>query len=452
MVCRAPVRLEGAAWLEGAGWLDALLDAPRDARTGAVVPGHVRSAGDAAAHAGDEVFATTRAVLRRVAALPDADDGGDLDAVLRRLGLSIGVAAAVTAALASPPPAQALAPDRHARRVAASRLFDDAFYRARVPEAGADALGHYCREGWRAGRAPNAYFDPAHYRRAHMRSGADEDPLLHYLRHRRDGVRPSPWFDPAFVRWSLHLAPDEDPLACFLARRAHEDVSPVPGFDAARYRAARPDLRYRGADPFGHYLEHGQAEGTDPSAWFDSSFYRARMMMPARRGARANPLLDWLARRDEPGMMVSWRDAIDAAHGRVAARGGDAIELDFVWCDGLPQDVGALRAVLAAPATTALRFIPVLRNEALASRPLLASGAAARLRAPYDDELDDPDIRARLAECFADPRQLTSDGAVVLGVAPGAQTERAMRWAARLAAGHAAPVVLRLARGGDARP
>ena len=57
-------------------------------------------------------------------------------------------------------------------------------------DAGSEPLLHFCRYGWREGRWPNRYFDPAWYlqRNPDVRV-ADMNPLLHYV---RDGDREGP--------------------------------------------------------------------------------------------------------------------------------------------------------------------------------------------------------------------------------------------------------------------
>ena len=57
---------------------------------------------------------------------------------------------------------------------------------------GLEPLLHFYRYGWREGRKPNRYFDPAWYlqRNPDVRV-AGMNPLLHYVRHGdREGRRP----------------------------------------------------------------------------------------------------------------------------------------------------------------------------------------------------------------------------------------------------------------------
>ncbi len=411
-------------------WLRRLLAETWTADTGAVA-GVVRFV------PGCPVLVTTRATLRRIASLPPDEAHGDgPEAAFRRLNLAIRPVA-VGGAVGGTDIADGNDEASHRGRVRRSGLFDDAHYANEAPDvaaAGGDLVSHYCTYGWRENRSPNFYFDPAWYRRRHMEEHERDtlDPLLHWMRYRRSGVRPSPLFDPAFIRWTLHLEPERDPLAAFLARRRDEDIAPVPGFDAGYYRRRRRDMAYRRSDPFEHYVRHGAREGANPSAWFDTAFYRARHL-PGTAWVRLNPLIHWLENRDRPGVVTSaaaeLRDRIRAAR----AAGRTSIDVEFAWYDGVPQGIETLRALLAATTLDTLPFRLVLRNEALASRPGLAPRAAALIRSPYEDPDEDADLCARLAECLADPRALCdASGAYLLGIATGRETARATAWVARL--------------------
>jgi hypothetical protein len=52
-------------------------------------------------------------------------------------------------------------------------------------------------------------------------------------------------------------------------------------FDAGFYRATYPEVARSGVDPFLHYVRRGVAQGHDPSADFDTAFYR-RQSGPTR--------------------------------------------------------------------------------------------------------------------------------------------------------------------------
>jgi hypothetical protein len=170
--------------------------------------------------------------------------------------------------------------------LAASNLFDAAFYLAAYPDVragGGDALAHFCRHGWREGRNPNAHFDIGWYLRDNPEvARAGGNPLAHYIQSgEREGRRPCARFDPAWYRGFAGLAPDASALAHFLARCG--GAAPAHAwFDAAWYVAQYPDVAAAGVDPFAHYVLDGAAEGRGlgsdapiiaGSGLFDASFY-----------------------------------------------------------------------------------------------------------------------------------------------------------------------------------
>jgi glycosyltransferase involved in cell wall biosynthesis len=162
-------------------------------------------------------------------------------------------------------------------------------------------MTHFHRFGWREGRCPNAYFDPAWYVRQYPDvASADVDPLLHYIQHgEAEGRRPVPHFDPAWYRRAYQVPPNTLALQHFLERRHGGTVSPVPEFDPAFYLQNAPDVGDAGMDPFEHYLVTGATEGRAPSADFDPDFYRRTFL---RDQPSANPLLHYRQHRDQPGM------------------------------------------------------------------------------------------------------------------------------------------------------
>ena len=184
-----------------------------------------------------------------------------------------------------------------------SGLFAATFYASAAPDLpqGADLLAHYHDQGWREGRWPNAYFDPAWYIATNVDVAAlNTDPLLHYVSYgEREGRRPIAWFDPGWYR-TRHSAPDTiHCLAHFLTHRFSGEVSPIAEFDAAWYCATYPDVAAAGVDPFEHYRVQGFREARDPSPDFDTRYYRQRHL---RGQPEQNPLLHFLAHRSEPGI------------------------------------------------------------------------------------------------------------------------------------------------------
>jgi glycosyltransferase involved in cell wall biosynthesis len=167
--------------------------------------------------------------------------------------------------------------------------------------AGADPLADYHDHGWRCGHWPNAYFDPAWYAASNADvAGAGTDPLLHYVSYgEREGRRPVAWFDPAWYR-ARHPVPDDmHCLRHFLLHRRDGSASPIAEFDSGWYLVRYPDVADAGMDPMEHYLVQGFREDRNPSAGFDTRFYRLRYL---RRQPEENPLLHYLRHRDEPGI------------------------------------------------------------------------------------------------------------------------------------------------------
>jgi glycosyltransferase involved in cell wall biosynthesis len=184
-----------------------------------------------------------------------------------------------------------------------SGLFDPATYLTRYGSVGAgvDPLAQYHDEGWRAGRWPNPYFDPDWYRAEYpdvAASGAD--PLLHYVSYGEgEGRRPVAWFDPVWYRAHHQVPPGLHALRHFLLHRHQGSVRPIAEFDSAWYLATYPDVAAAGMDPVEHYLVQGFREGRNPSAGFDTRFYRLRYL---RGQPDTVPLLHYLAHRGQPGV------------------------------------------------------------------------------------------------------------------------------------------------------
>ncbi len=163
------------------------------------------------------------------------------------------------------------------RRVIASGLFDEAYYRRHeLQDAGprVSPLMHYLSLGAGEHRAPSALFDVDWFAR-----GCDpplapgESPILRFLDQAPGGqADPHPLFS---VRWYLEqvggsTAAAGNPLAHFLTGGT---FSPHPLFEPAYYLEHGPDVEAAGWNPLVHYLEYGASEGRDPHPLFDSSFY-----------------------------------------------------------------------------------------------------------------------------------------------------------------------------------
>lgn len=174
-------------------------------------------------------------------------------------------------------------------------LFSTAFYVSQLPDlaaSGQNALRHYLTQGWRTGCSPHPVFDPAYYLAQNPDLTREAcDPLSHYLRYGAAARRsPHPLFD---IDFYLRETPDSadagiEPLTHFLLKGAREGRRPNPLFDCAYYLQAYPEVAATGASPLEHFIRFGWREGKNPSAAFDVQDYLARH--PDVRASGENPL------------------------------------------------------------------------------------------------------------------------------------------------------------------
>jgi len=124
-------------------------------------------------------------------------------------------------------PAEAGCDARDVAELRRSGLFDVAHYLASGPDPGGDPHLHYLHDGWRKGRQPNPYFDPAWYIAStpELCTGECLDPVFHYV------------------------------LVGALRR-----ADPGPWFDTQAYLAAHPAAADSGLSPLGHALRSGAPE------------------------------------------------------------------------------------------------------------------------------------------------------------------------------------------------
>ncbi|WP_374764424.1 rhamnosyltransferase WsaF family glycosyltransferase [Yunchengibacter salinarum] len=217
------------------------------------------------------------------------------------------------AAGASPVDERSLSEDQRQRydAIRESGLFDDGFYLSHHQDLrgkSLDALAHYVMTGSGEGRWPNPYFDPAWYRRTHMRTDSTLEPLLHYARFGTDpDLMPSLRFDSRAYVTDHPKAADSGmtPLGFHLNRgrklgykvkslvdskgltaRQRETYNAIKAtglFDEAWYRRAHPDLKDSKLDLLAHYVVAGTDEGRRPNAYFDTGWYATRFL-PAASG------------------------------------------------------------------------------------------------------------------------------------------------------------------------
>jgi GT2 family glycosyltransferase len=181
--------------------------------------------------------------------------------------------------------------------IAASGLFDSAWYLNRYPDvraASIDPLLHYVRHGAAEGRDPNPLFDSDWYLKTNPDVGAAGiNPLVHYIEYGDFECRdPHPLFDTDWYLAGNPEAAHSNLLRHYLEHGAVTGGDPGPLFDTAWYLKQNPDVRAAGVNPLLHYLEQGASEGRDPNALFDSDWYLT--VNPDVRADGVNPLTHYV--------------------------------------------------------------------------------------------------------------------------------------------------------------
>lgn len=156
-------------------------------------------------------------------------------------------------------------------------------------------------------------------------------------------------------------------------------------FDAAHYRAAHPEVARSGVDPFLHWVRRGAALGHDPSADFDTAFYRRQsgatrldplrhyLRIGAAAGLDPNPgfsTLMYLIRYPDVGYaginpLLHYRQN-GRAEGRIGAPAASDPD-GWVALDGVPEARRWAYPAKGAPGfgLTLLRDAPVTAGPAL---------------------------------------------------------------------------------------
>ncbi|WP_075216452.1 hypothetical protein [Mongoliimonas terrestris] len=179
--------------------------------------------------------------------------------------------------------------------VAASGLFDAAWYTNAYPDVGRSGLppiAHFVRHGLPRGYDPGPGFDVAHYGALYPDvEAAGLHPLVHYVQHGRAEGRaplPTPTPPPAVEAtprtWLGRVGLSEDQAAAL--------VRSSPLFNADWYMTRHLDVARSDLQPDLHYVRHGGPEGRPPSLQFDPAFYRAQV--PEAAEADVDPLIHFL--------------------------------------------------------------------------------------------------------------------------------------------------------------
>ncbi|QND44982.1 hypothetical protein HB780_04225 (plasmid) [Rhizobium lusitanum] len=213
-----------------------------------------------------------------------------------------------------------------ANLIKVSPFFDDGFWiKSTTGEIKGDYAIHYIKNWDKVGGEPSRFFDSKFY------LGMYEDvrvkgtnPLLHYVLYGwSEGRAPSPLFDRAgFLAAHPNIDPAKsDPAACclmlygsyqwntntlvlssggppsssaVLAEKMAPEVEArcLEYFDASFYLSMYPDVGRASADPYWHYMNFGHRENRNPSASFDTFFYKKTYLSES---PHVNPLAHFVS-------------------------------------------------------------------------------------------------------------------------------------------------------------
>ncbi|WP_374573208.1 hypothetical protein [Phenylobacterium sp.] len=195
-----------------------------------------------------------------------------------------------------------------------STAVDAGFYlavNAGAMAGASDPVGHYVRDGWRAGCDPAPWFSTNDYLALNadvVEAGAN--PLEHYLTQGRLEGREAPrsrhaeryyaelagpgdaalWsFDPG--RWPRRPGQSAEEEARELRLAAERRIAGAE-FNGAYYMALNPDVAASGGDMLDHFLQFGWREGRDPNGDFSVKGYLNRYPDVAAQGI--NPFIHYL--------------------------------------------------------------------------------------------------------------------------------------------------------------
>lgn len=142
-------------------------------------------------------------------------------------------------------------------------LFSDHWYRDRNPDIAAfeaSALQHYVRFGDAEGRDPHPLLKTTWYREQHKNLAPHDTVLAHYLVDgERNNLKPNAWFDPAYYRKQLSDFDGPSLLQHFVALGAEAGLDPCAEFSLHEYCENHPEVADRGLNPLIDFLDSGRA-------------------------------------------------------------------------------------------------------------------------------------------------------------------------------------------------
>lgn len=280
-----------------------------------------------------------------------------------------------------------------AKKITASELFDPEYYLLRNPDLETyhdGPLAHFMRHGMAEGREASPHFDARIYIQRHPAAGPDAASAFMYAMEHLDGPEHR-------LLWSRD---DEKSLAYLLEKSGL--------FDPDWYLARYADVRASAADPLAHFVTRGSRELRDPSADFDSRFYRGQH--PEYIESFASPIEYYLrlgyrhrdatACADPYGAWTTRFDDLTASDRATIAQDCSAFSgqtlgvhiLDIPACEDIGRILESWREQILVPAT--IRFVASPDVPAAlwaACEQAIAAYPGASVRSPADALADAPD-------------------------------------------------------------
>ncbi|QCK88179.1 glycosyltransferase [Phreatobacter aquaticus] len=175
-------------------------------------------------------------------------------------------------------------------------LVDTEWYRTLHPVAGGGrAIAHFLAIGWRAGHAPNPFFEPEWYlERNPDVAAAGVNPFDHYLASgEAEGRWPCRVLDPAWYANANAIEPGSGRvLAHYLNVGCRAGRQPNSVFDPRHYVDVHNDLPRDLKEAVLHYLRSGFFESRSVSPIFDAPWYRRHYGLAAEAEAISHYLLE----------------------------------------------------------------------------------------------------------------------------------------------------------------
>jgi hypothetical protein len=196
------------------------------------------------------------------------------------------------------------------KRLAASQIFDAAFYLKKYPDVCGskfEPLLHYILYGARDLRVPHPLFDPDFFQNPLSKRQAN--PLLAYLDTGLSLLsNPHQLFDAQYYAEQIEGL-NVNPLEHFLSIGWKQGISPCQLFDMNFYLEQNIDVKQADINPLLHFVLAGGFEGRSPHPLFDSQYYlrqlniepSPRLQLEGNQSTITESMYDYFVAHSHPG-------------------------------------------------------------------------------------------------------------------------------------------------------